>query len=199
MSPSCILFKPIHQLLNLHSLFIVAVEKWGVEKEGKWDEAEDEMKERPGKTEHTRIKNFILYTRKLSLWEKHDLPKWLFPGLLPWASPLYHKFCSKYVFNTQTKKILSCIQRWQMIFRMKGSLVEIKRKSWFKNPASHLEQWLTLILQAACFPLIFLIRSVLLNCIRVMMNSVAGSQLPKAQIITVLLSTGDEYIYMLQF
>lgn len=55
MSPSCILFKPICQL-NLHSLFIVAVEKWGVEKEGKWDEVESEIKERPGKTEHTRIK-----------------------------------------------------------------------------------------------------------------------------------------------
>lgn len=56
MDPSCILFKPIHQLINLHSLFIMAVENGELRRKGNGNEGKGVMKERPGKTEHTSIK-----------------------------------------------------------------------------------------------------------------------------------------------
>lgn len=48
----------------------------------------------------------------------------------------------------------------RLIARVKGSLVEIFKIIPDVNPASHLEQWLRLILRVVCFPLRFLIWSV---------------------------------------
>lgn len=67
---------------------------------------------------------------------------------------------------------------------LSGWRVEVLKNSPdFNTASSLLEQWLRLILQVACFPLRILMDqfSVLLDYIRVMMNSEMGSQLPETQ------------------
>lgn len=104
--------------------------------------------------------------------------------------------------NTQTKTYWLIVQDESLIIRMKRSLVGIEKKKKRKipdlNPASYLEEWLTLILQVACFPLKYLIGSV--PCSPRLHKEQwwilwLDPKFPRPKIITVLFSMGGEDVY----
>lgn len=161
MGHFCISSKPIHQFLGRPSLFSVVMGKGGVEKDG------SRVRERVRGTNDQGRQNTSASKTSFYKWENWVSERnmtylsycFLCSGLAPFLSIINFAACMS-LPNRQKKSLF--FKHDSFIIRMKGSLVEIKKKkSWFKNPNSHLEQWLMLILWMACFPLVFLIRSVL--------------------------------------